>query len=382
MQLQKNSFPTAQLQIIKQESFLLHISLHGTLSIKTLSTLWKDTIALLSNKKKTTLVLDCANVLEIDGIGAAYIDFCREMIEKNNGVFSLIGCLPQIEKRLKIFYDSSKKEKKILKNSFEKGCFEDIGLCLCSILNDTRSIISFAGELTIKMFKCFFNPLRFRWNDFFYVFETAGVNALPLILMIGFLVGVIMAFQSAIPMRQFGADIFVANLVSLSMLRELAPLMTAIILAGRSGSAFAAEIGTMQVNEEINALHTMGIDPLRFLVVSRVAAVCFLMPVLTLFADFAGIVGGGVVMRSFGYSFATYLNQIVQTAGLSDLSGGLVKAFVFGLLISAIGCLRGLETKTGAQAVGVSATRSVVSGIVLIVLFDGLFAVLFYYLGV
>ena len=161
-----------------------------------------------------------------------------------------------------------------------------------------------------------------------------------------------MAFQAAIPMRQFGAEIFVANLIGLSMLRELGPLMTAIILAGRSGSAFAAELGTMKVNEEIDALTTMGIDPVHFLVVPRVISAVLMTPLLALFSDLLGLIGGAVVLLSLGFPLITYINQVLSAVAFGDLLGGLVKSFVFGILVAGIGCLRGLQTKTGASAVG------------------------------
>ena len=186
--------------------------------------------------------------------------------------------------------------------------------------------------------------------------------------------GLIMAFQAAIPLRQFGAELFVANLIGLSMLRELGPLMTAIILAGRSGSAFAAELGTMKVREEIDALKTMGLDPVRFLVVSRVVAAVFMTPLLTIFADLLGLIGGSVVMLSLGFPLITYFHQVQYAVTYGSLVGGLVKAFVFGILVAGIGCLRGLQTQTGATAVGESTTRAVVSGIILITITDGIFS--------
>ncbi|MFW6255811.1 MAG: MlaE family ABC transporter permease, partial [Candidatus Sumerlaeota bacterium] len=200
--------------------------------------------------------------------------------------------------------------------------------------------------------------------------------------LIGFLMGLIMSFQAAIPLRQFGADIFVADLIALSMLRELGPLMTAIILAGRTGSAFAAELGTMQINEEIDALKTMGLPPVRFLVVTRVTGATFVTPLLTLFANLAGLIGGAVVLLSLGFPLITYYRQAFGAVDLVDLTGGLAKSVVFGFLVSAIGCLRGLQTKSGATSVGHSTTRAVVSAIILIALADGVFAVVYYYLGI
>ena len=191
-----------------------------------------------------------------------------------------------------------------------------------------------------------------------------------------------MAFQSAIPMRQFGADIYVANLIGLSMVRELGPLLTAIILAGRSGSAFAAELGTMKVSEELDALKTMGLEPVRFLVVPRVIAAVTMTPLLAIWTGLFGLIGGAVVMLSLGFPLVTFVNQVQSAVSTGDLLGGIGKAFVFGIVVAAVGCLRGLQTKSGASAVGESTTRAVVSGLVLITVVDGVFAVVFYALGI
>jgi phospholipid/cholesterol/gamma-HCH transport system permease protein len=208
--------------------------------------------------------------------------------------------------------------------------------------------------------------------------QTAGVNALVVTGMVSFLTGVIMAFQAAVPLRQFGVDIFVVNLVALALLRELGPIMTAVVFAGRSGSAFAAEIGTMKVNEELNALQTMGLDPVRFLVVPRVLAGFLVTPILTIYANLLGVAGGFFVMMLQGFPFAALWNQLLTAVTVHDVLSGLIKSFVFGVLVAGIGCLRGLQTGTGAEAVGVSTTRAVVSGIFLVVVVDAIFAVIFY----
>ena len=167
-------------------------------------------------------------------------------------------------------------------------------------------LISFVGELTSALVKAAFHLRRVRWGETLRIAEAVGVNALPIVALIGFLMGLIMAFQAAIPLRQFGAQIYVANLIGLSILRELGPLMTAIVVAGRSGSAFAAELGTMKVREEIDALITMGLDPVRFLVVTRVIAAVLMTPLLTIFADLIGVLGGSVVLLSLGFSWVTF----------------------------------------------------------------------------
>ena len=259
---------------------------------------------------------------------------------------------------------------------------EETGRSVHLVLEDAYALIAFVGELCLALARGLADLRRLRWADLFYAAETAGVNALPIVLLISFLVGLIMSFQAAIPMRQFGAEIFVANLIALSMLRELGPLMTAIVLAGRSGAAFAAEIGTMKVNEEIDALTTMGLEPVRFLVVTRVLAAMVMTPLLSVLADLIGLVGGAIVLLSLGYPLVTFVNQVLGAVTWVDFVGGLAKALVFGVIIAGIGCYRGLRTGSGASAVGESTTKAVVSGIVLIVIADGLFSVAFFYLGI
>ena len=217
-----------------------------------------------------------------------------------------------------------------------------------AVWRDVVVLIAFVGQLSAALASAARRPHLVRWKDALLTAELAGVNALPIIMLLGFLLGLIMAFQSAIPMRQFGADIYVANLIGLSMLRELGPLLTAIILAGRSGSAFAAELGTMKVSEEIDALTTMGLEPVRFLVVPRVIAAVAMTPLLSVFAGLLGLIGGAVVMLSLGFPLVTYVIQVKSAVTVGDLIGGLGKSFVFGIVVAAIGCLRGLQTKSGA----------------------------------
>ena len=220
-----------------------------------------------------------------------------------------------------------------------------------------------------------------RWADVLRYADQAGVRALPLILLLGYLIGLILAFQSAVPMRRFGADLYVANLVSISLLRELGPLLAAVILSGRTGSAFAAEIGTMKVNEEIDALVTMGLDPMTMLVLPRMLAVMLVMPAMVIALDLAGLAGMTTVMVGFGFPPAAIAIQVQAAAVPGDLFGGLFKGVIFGIAVAAVGCRAGLGTGVGPRAVGQSATAAVVGGIVATILLDGMFAVLFYRLG-
>ncbi len=240
---------------------------------------------------------------------------------------------------------------------------------------------AFLGESAVALFRLPARRRMIRVADFLHIADQAGVRAIPLVLLLGTLIGLILAFQSLAQLRRYGADIYVANFVAISLLRELGPLLTAVILAGRTGSAFAAEIGTMRVNEEIDALITLGIDPMTNLVVPRLTAALLVTPALTLALEFAGLFGMGVVLVAAGYPPVAVIGQVERWVRPRDFYQGLVKAAVFGAAVAAIGCRAGLTTGSGPRAVGLSATSAVVGGIVATVLLDGAFAVIFYRLG-
>jgi phospholipid/cholesterol/gamma-HCH transport system permease protein len=238
--------------------------------------------------------------------------------------------------------------------------------------------IAFLGEAAVALSRLPRRRRMLRLPDLLRYADQAGVRSLPLVLLLGYLIGLILAFQSAVPMRRFGADIFVANLVAISLLRELGPLLAAVILAGRTGSAFAAEIGTMKVNEEVDALVTMGIDPMTMLVLPRIIAAMLVMPAMTLALDVAGLFGMTTVMLSLGFPVVTIARQVQNWVTAADLYGGLFKAVCFGIAVAAIGCRSGLATGVGPRAVGLAATAAVVGGIVATIVLDGVFALIFY----
>ena len=257
-----------------------------------------------------------------------------------------------------------------------KSLAEEIGAETASVLRDVREQLTFLGGVVQGFAGALRRPRTMRWPEVAVAFEKAGVNAVPIVSLISFLTGVIIAFESAQPLRMFGAQAYTADIIGIVMIREFGPIFTAIILAGRSGSAFAAEIGTMKVNEELNALTTMGLDPMRFLVMQRILAGTLLMPVLTAFAMLTGVFGGVMVMLSMGFPFAQIWSHLANSVGVSDVLVGTAKALVFGAIVSGLGCLRGMQTKEGPSAVGDSATRAVVAGILMIIVVDAVFAVL------
>lgn len=359
----------------------LTLSIEGSLDSTTTGRIWHQAMEALLKKSSKRLIVDASNIDYCDGSGVGLLIELHRRQKQTGGELEIRGLKPEFQKLLDLF-DPSKFEEPPPEKPKRIPFPEEVGRKFVSILEELRSLVAFLGELFVAMLYSLFHPRSVRWKDAFIAAEKSGVNALPIIALVSFLVGLIIAFQSAIPMRAYGAEVFIANLTVLSMFRELGPLMTAIILAGRSGSAFAAEIGTMKVREEIDALTTMALEPVKFLVVTRLSACMFLTPLLTVFANIFGVIGGGIVFVSLGFPLPMYFNKIVEAASYGDFLGGLFKAFIFGFLVAGVGCFEGLRTKTGASAVGDSATRAVVIGIVLIILTDGLFSTTFYYLGI
>jgi phospholipid/cholesterol/gamma-HCH transport system permease protein len=252
-----------------------------------------------------------------------------------------------------------------------------IGKYAVAVAEGVRGGLEFLGDAILSVGRLVTGRARWQPADFWAAMEDAGPKALGIVGLISFLVGAILAFVGAVQLEQFGAGIYVANLVGLAMTREMAAMMTAVIMAGRTAAAYAAELGTMRVNEEIDALSTMDIDPMDYLVLPRLMALVIMMPLLTLYADFLGILGGmavGVAMLDLGV-LAYYL-QTLESVSLNDFLVGLGKSVVFGILVSLIGCMRGIQAGNSARAVGEAATRAVVTCIVAIVVADAAITVL------
>ena len=256
--------------------------------------------------------------------------------------------------------------------------FENIGRRLVARIESAHESLAYLGEAVVELCALPVHPRRFRFGDFALAFQRAAWEGLPITTGIGFLLGLILAFQSAAALRAFGVEVYVSDLLAIGLFRELGPLVTAIILAGRSGSAFAAEIGTMKVDEELDALATMGLPPVRFLVLPRVFAVTVAMPVLTVFSELAGLVGGSLVLQLMNVPTTVFWSHVTDISTLFMVGFGLAKGALFGLLVGLIGCVAGMKTKSTADGVGVAATAAVVGGIIAIAVADGVLAVLCY----
>jgi len=260
-----------------------------------------------------------------------------------------------------------------------QSALDQIGRATLAFLEEIKSVLGFLGTSMLAAVGLLREPRTANWKAVMPIMERAGVDAVPIVVLINFLVGFVMAFQGAVQLKQFGANIFVADLVGLSVVRELGPLMTAIIVCGRSGAAFAAELGTMKVSEEIDALQTLGFGPIQYLVLPRVLALMLVLPFLTLFADLVGILGGLVVgLVSLDLSIAGYLVETKKALAIWDVGSGLLKSVVFAVAIAVISCQQGFATSGGAEGVGRRTTASVVSILFALILIDAGFTVFFY----
>ncbi len=304
---------------------------------------------------------DCAeNQVEVDGAGLP--EGARRLMKLATAVPERAGARRQEER---------------------ETILEVIGKESLALFKGGGEMVSFIGQSTQSFGRFLIGRAQFRRSDMFLVIQESGANALPIVTLIALLVGLILAFVGAIQLQQFGAQIYVANLVGIAMTREMGAIMTAIIMAGRTGAAFAAQIGTMQVNEEVDALSTLGLQPMDFLVLPRMLALIMMMPLLCVYADLMGIVGGGIVgVGLLDISLAEYANQTQKAVSLTDCAIGIVKSAVFGILIAVAGCMRGIQCGRSASAVGLATTSAVVISIVAIIVTDGIFAVLTNVLGI
>ena len=255
---------------------------------------------------------------------------------------------------------------------------ESIGRSVAVSFEQGVALLGFVGETAFALGGCVAHPARFRWRPILYNIRSAGFDALPIVGLLSFLLGIVVAYQGADQLRQYGANIFVVDLVGLSMLREFAPLITAIIVAGRSGSAYAAQIGTMLVTEEIDAMRTLGIAPLEMLVLPKLLALLVALPLLTVFADALGVFGGMIMASTqLGVGFGEFFDRFVKAVSVTAYLIGICKAPVFAVIIAMVGCFQGFRTKGGADSVGRQTTRSVVQAIFLVIVADALFSVAF-----
>jgi phospholipid/cholesterol/gamma-HCH transport system permease protein len=358
----------------------LILTYSGRLDCLTTGAVWRKTSQLL-HRQPERLVVDAAEVSYCDGSGIALFFSLRLRGLRNQIPVDIRNLRPELVALLERF-QADTFDLRPPAPPPQTDVPTEVGHWAWHVWQDIFEQTAFIGELASWMLKTLVRPVNIRWNDFFLMVERTGANAIGIVALLGFLFGLILAFSGAISMQKFGVEVYVADLTAIALIRVLGPFLTAIIMAGRTGSSYAAELGTMKINNEIDALATMGLDPVRFLVVPRVLATTLVTPLLAVLANLSGLVGAAVVFLWMGFPLVTFTSHVQRVIDIQILMSGLVKAVVFGLLVGAVGCLRGLQTEMGPSAVGISTTRAVVSGIVLIVITEGLFAVIYYSLGI
>ena len=336
--------------------------------------LYRKFITCFNGTSLSQVKIDLSNVTAKDIHALAFLDSCGLYCAKRNVRICVSGINENLNEMLE-------------KLEFKKSCegvlaefrlrpdsiFVTLGEATYKFNEDIKNFLGFIGELFSAIYSSIRHPGKVQWTETLYYMDKTGADAVPIVFLLCFLMGAIMAFQGIVQMGRFGLSVYVANLVGLSIVKELGALMVAIICIGRAGSAFAAEIGTMKVSEELDAMETMGLDASRFLVIPKIIALVCVMPLLTIIGDVAGVLGGMVVcVLEGGVSVNEYYLGTIYAVSTSDMFEGIIKSFVFAILIASIGCLRGFEAENDAKGVGKATTSSVVSGIFLIVVADAI----------
>ena len=337
-------------------------------------------LATLQVPAGTPVVADGAGIIALDTAGAWLLQKLLTRLRADGNVVSVRGLRPAFETLLGVVAEqvAAQAAAPAPAPKPQPGRLERVGRWAGEVVEQVVALLSFVGETALALGGSVVRPARIRWRPILFNIRSAGVDALPIVGLLSFLLGVVVAYQGADQLQQYGANIFVADLVGLSMLREFAPLITAIIVAGRSGSAYAAQIGTMAVTEEIDAMRTLGIAPLELLVLPKVIALMIALPLLTLFADVLGVFGGMLMARAqLGVSFPEFIDRFVKAVSTTAYLVGIGKAPVFALIIAMVGCFQGFRTRGGADSVGRQTTRSVVQAIFLVIVADALFSVAF-----
>jgi phospholipid/cholesterol/gamma-HCH transport system permease protein len=355
--------------------------LRGRIGLADFTVLFSEIKTLFIEFNPSTLTVNLAQVEYFDSTGALFLIRLEDEAVTRLVPFTIINLSAQQKQMLSLVDREALHAPSLAPREGSLNFVEQFGSATMDVLKDVYEVILFWGELAYEVVFSIRYPGKIRWNDVVSYMKKVGVDGLPIVALISFLLGLIMAFMSALQLKPFGANIYVASLVAVAMVRELGPIITAIIVAGRSGSAFAAEIGTMRVNEEVDALITMGFNPTRFLAIPKLLASMFVVPILTGFSSIFAITGGLFVgVLGLDLTLYTYMKETINAIDMFDVVSGLSKSIVFASFIAAIGCQRGFKVRGGAEAVGNATTSAVVSAIFLIIVIDSTFAIIFHYI--
>jgi phospholipid/cholesterol/gamma-HCH transport system permease protein len=356
----------------------LSLNLSGRLTFPEATDIWNDVHrcidALKSHEK---IEFDMHAVETVDGGTMALLVHLRSDLAARGVRADFVHAKQDVQELIHLYKGDIKPVRR--RRRKPEGTIAQIGRATLEVLLEVKRVLGFFGDTVLAALGLLREPKTGNWKEILPTVERSGVDAVPIVILINFLVGFVMAYQGANQLKQFGANIYVADLVGLSVTRELGPLMTAIILCGRSGAAFAAELGSMRVSEEIDALRTMGFGPIRYLVLPKALALMLVLPILTLVGDFVGLLGGMLVgLTSLGLTISGYISETQKALSMWDVFSGLVKSVVFALAITLISCQQGFATTGGAEGVGRRTTSSVVSILFTLILIDAGFTAFFH----
>jgi len=339
----------------------------------------EEQIVAMSYAAGERLQIEASEITALDTSGAWLLHRTVRALELRGLTVQVKGLRPEFEALLQLIAARAVSVDQAVARP--PGRLTALGLAAWEAVRGAQGLLSFLGEASLTWARSILDPRRIRWRAIFHNIQTAGFEALPITGLLSFLLGIVIAYQGAEQLRRVGANIYIADLVGLSMVRELSPLITAIIVAGRSGSAYTAQIGTMKVTEEIDALRTIGIGPLDLLVLPKVIALAIVLPLLTVYTDIMGVVGGMIMARAqLQVSFSTFLHRLEEAVSLTSYVIGVGKAPVFAVIIALVGCYQGFRVSGSAESVGQQTTVSVVQSIFLVILTDALFSIAFSWL--
>ena len=357
------------------------LRLRGTLELNAAAPLWAELRRLEQQASKGgTLDFEMSSVERIDGGVMALLACLRAELHRRGVKSEFLAASERVQQIIHLYGGDNAVVR--LRRPRALGLLDQLGRATLGVLIEVQLVLAFLGQMVVSGLGLWRNPRGANWKELPPAMERCGADAVPIIVLINFLVGLAMAFQAAAQLKRFGANLLVADLIGISVCRELGPLMTAIVVCGRSGAAFAAELGFMQVNEEVDALRTMGLGPMRYLVFPRTLALVLVLPLLTILADLAGMVGGLLVgITTLGLTMRGYWNETIRVVTLWDFSSGVLKSTLFGLAIALIACQQGLATTGGAEGVGRRTTSAVVVTLFTLILVDAVLVVFFRVVG-
>jgi phospholipid/cholesterol/gamma-HCH transport system permease protein len=353
------------------------VRVSGQLAFGEAAAIWSIANRILNSQKEPRVDFDLSGVTSVDGGSMALLVAVRHRLRGEGKRSEFVGAAPAVQDIVHLYEGDVHVAPR--KKRLPESALSQLGRATLELFGEAQLVFAFFGQMILSAIATLRAPRSANWKDLPPTMERTGADAVPIVVLINFLIGFVMAFQGAVQLKQFGANIFVADLVGASVTRELGPLMTAIIVCGRSGAAFAAELGSMKVSEEIDALRTMGFGAMRYLVLPRALALVLVMPLLTLVADLVGVLGGlSVGLLSLDLTISGYIVETRKALTLWDVYSGLIKSVVFALAIALIACQQGLATSGGAEGVGRRTTSSVVVTLFALILLDAGFTVLFH----